>query len=227
MENGNKLPVNASIVIVILALVGGFFLIRWAKNAPPPPMEESAISKTIESGDHLLGNKEAKVLLIEYSDLECPYCKDFHPTLERIVNESQGEIAWVYRHFPILTRHPKAQKEAEASECAAEFLGNEGFWKYIGRIFEITPSNNGLDPQKLTETAVELGISEKNFTDCLNSGKYEKTVKDNYQKGLDDGAQGTPHTLILGADGTKSSIGGITLYNNAKAVIDKVLLKQR
>src|SRR6185436_7093141 len=76
--------------------------------------------------DHILGNPNAEVIMVEYSDLECPFCKEFHSTLRRVMNEygKDGKVAWVYRHFPIDSLHPKARKEAEATECAAE-LGGE------------------------------------------------------------------------------------------------------
>ena len=78
--------------------------------------------RPLSSEDHILGNPKADVVIVEYSDLECPYCKLFQPTLQRVMDEygKDGKVAWVYRHFPIDSLHPKAPKEAEASECANE-----------------------------------------------------------------------------------------------------------
>lgn len=105
--------------------------------------------RAVSSDDHILGNVSAKIIVIEYSDLECPFCKVFHNTMHQVVEKSNGDVAWVYRHYPIPQLHPKAFREAEATECAWEQKGNDGFWKYTDKLFEITPSNNGLDEAKL------------------------------------------------------------------------------
>lgn len=86
----------------------------------------------VEPGDHLYGNANAIVKVIEYSDLECPYCKMFHETMKRIVSESNGQVSWVYRHWPI---HQNSFEKLVASECVAKLKGNDAFWKYIELIF--------------------------------------------------------------------------------------------
>ncbi len=100
--------------------------------------------RPVTSDDHIVGNINAKIIIVEYSDLECPFCKVFHNTMHQVVEQSNGDVAWVYRHYPIAQLHPKAFREAEATECAWAQKGNEGFWKYIDKLFETTPSNNGL-----------------------------------------------------------------------------------
>ena len=105
--------------------------------------------RPISPDDHILGNVNAKIIIVEYSDLECPFCKMFHNTMHQVVEKSNGNVAWVYRHYPILQLHPKAFHEAEATECAWEQGGNSAFWKYTDKLFEITPSNNGLDETQL------------------------------------------------------------------------------
>jgi protein-disulfide isomerase len=103
----------------------------------------------VSPDDHIVGNINAKIIIVEYSDLECPFCKVFHNTMHQVVEANNGDVAWVYRHFPIPQLHPKAFRQAEATECAWEQGGNEAFWKYTDRIFEITPSNNGLLEEEL------------------------------------------------------------------------------
>lgn len=85
-----------------------------------------------EEGDHLLGNTEASVKIVEYSDFECPYCKTFHQTLNKIVADSNGEVSWVYRHWPI---HQNSFEKSIASECIAQIKGNDAFWKYTDLLF--------------------------------------------------------------------------------------------
>lgn len=85
-----------------------------------------------QEGDHILGNPDAQIVIIEYSDLECPYCKKFGETMKEMVTESNGNIAWVYRHWVV---HQNALPKAGASECVAKIKGNDAFWKYIDLVF--------------------------------------------------------------------------------------------
>ncbi len=96
------------------------------------------VSKT---NDHIRGNPNAPVSLIEYSDFECPFCKRFHDTAKQIVQQYGGKVNWVYRHFPLDFHNPAAQREAEAAECAAELGGNEAFWRFTDLIYTRTLSN--------------------------------------------------------------------------------------
>ena len=122
-------------------------------------IEASLINmKPISDSDHILGDKNAPVKIVEFSDTECPFCKRFHTTMQQVVKDSNGQIAWVYRHFPLDQLHSKARKEAEATECAAEMGGNEKFWAYLNRLMEVTPANNGLDPAELLTIAAYVGL---------------------------------------------------------------------
>jgi len=85
-----------------------------------------------EEGDHLYGNANAPVVIIEYSDYECPYCKAFQPTIKQIVDESNGQVAWMYRHWPI---HQGSIEKLIAAECVAKLKGNDAFWKYSDLLF--------------------------------------------------------------------------------------------
>ena len=168
-------------------------------NALAKPKAEYTDIKSI---DHMRGDKDAKVVIIEYSDIECPFCKIYHGTMKKIINEFMGDkqVAWVYRHFPISygdnPLHKNAAKEAEATECAAELGGNDMFWAYTDAIYEATPSNDGLDLAELPKIATKVGLDTAKFTECLNSGKYADKVKASYDEALRAGAQGTPHTII-------------------------------
>lgn len=94
--------------------------------------------RPVSTDDHILGDINARIIIVEYSDLDCPFCKVFHATMHRVVKESGGDLAWVYRHYPIPQLHPNAFAKAEETECAWELGGNEAFWKYTNRVFEVT-----------------------------------------------------------------------------------------
>ena len=171
-------------------------LVNGALNGPKIEVTD------IKSIDHIRGNKDAKVVLIEYSDTECPYCKVYHQTLKRIIDEyaKDNQVAWVYRHFPIsygaTPLHKKSAKEAEATECAAELGGSDMFWKYIDEVYAVTGSNDSLELSKLPEIAVTVGLDKAKFQTCLDSKKYADKVKASYDAALKAGAAGTPYTVI-------------------------------
>ena len=117
------------------------------------------------------------------------------------MEKNAGDVAWVYRQFPIYQGpqplHSKALKESEASECAAELGGNDGFWKYADRMFEVTNSNNSLDLNQLPVIAGYVGLDVQKFNTCLASGKYKKQIDESIEEGVKAGVQGTPKSFIL------------------------------
>ncbi|NND92062.1 MAG: thioredoxin domain-containing protein [Granulosicoccus sp.] len=148
--------------------------------------------------DHIYGNPDALVSLIEYSDFECPFCKRFHPNPKALVDGSEGQVNWIYRHFPLEFHNPLAQLEAEASECASEQGGNDGFWQYADLLYERTSSNgNGLSPDALVPLAQEIGLDEKAFETCLESGRMSARVQEDVVEGRKIGISGTPGNIII------------------------------
>src|SRR3989338_11101801 len=124
----NALTVPLAIVVAGIIIGGAIFVTRegQVKSVFQKPVEQIMPSNTadissrpVDLNDHLLGNPNAPIIMVEYSDLECPFCKFFHKTMQSLMDVygKDGKIAWVYRHFP-LDIHPKAPKEAEATECA-------------------------------------------------------------------------------------------------------------
>ncbi|MBI5230034.1 MAG: thioredoxin domain-containing protein [Candidatus Magasanikbacteria bacterium] len=193
-----------------------------AAQAPSPEPQAGTV-KAVSDADHINGNKNAKVFLIEYSDFECPFCKRFHPTAQQIVDAYQGRVAWVYRHFP-LSFHANAQKEAEASECAADQGGNTAFWKFANKINERTTSNGtGFALDALAPLAKEIGLNETKFKDCLNSGKFASKVQKDIAEGTVAGVNGTPGNLIWTKDGKTKLIPGAVPFESLKQTIDPLL----
>ena len=184
--------------------------------------------KPVSSADHIRGNPNAKVKVIEFSDPECPFCKRFHNTMNQIIDEygKSGQVAWVYRHFPLDAIHSKARKESEALECANEQGGSAKFWAYLNRLFEVTPSNDGLDLAELPKIAEYSGLDKTQFNQCLESGKYAKRVADDLADGVKSGAQGTPYSVVVAANGKKFVINGALPYESVKAIINQALAEK-
>ena len=187
-----------------------------APNQPPGP--PSNVTITLKSDDHIRGDAKAPITLVEYSDLECPFCKRFHPDMQRLMQEYAGKVAWVYRHFP-LSFHQNAQKEAEATECAGKLGGNDKFWAYTDKIFERTTSNGtGFALTALVPLAQELGLNEAKFKACLESGEFAAHVQTDIQEGTSFGVNGTPTTFVNG-----QPVTGAVPYEQLKAVVDGLL----
>ena len=167
-------------------------------SAPEPIKQASQVKPVDEKTDHVLGAKNAKVTLIEYSDFECPFCKRHFATMQQIVKNYPKDVRMVFRHFP-LSFHQNAAKQAEASECAAELGGNDAFWKFHDKIFERTTSNGtGFALDALVPLAKEIGLNESAFKNCLDSGKMAPRVAEQMQEGSDAGVSGTPATFVNG-----------------------------
>lgn len=174
--------------------------------------------------DHVYGNPDATVSLIEYSDFECPFCKRFHPTAKELVESSDGKVNWVYRHFPLSFHNPGAQQQAEASECAAELGGNDAFWAYTDGIYERTSSGgNGFPQGQLVPLAAELGMDEGAFRECLESGRHEDRVKEDMTEGVRIGINGTPGNVLLNNETGEAVIrAGAQPINALKQAVDEL-----
>jgi len=193
-------------------------------GAPTPaPTPGNIQLAAITDQDWVKGNRDAKISIVEFSDLECPFCKRFHPTLQRVIDEYGGDVNWVYKHFPLTSLHSKAPKEAEASECAGELGGNDGFWDYIDRLFEITPANNGLDLTQLPEIAEYIGLNRGKFEECLNSGKYAQKVNEQYNQATAAGGRGTPYSVVVTPDGQNIPLSGAVPFEQIRSLIDPLL----
>ncbi|MEK7662059.1 MAG: DsbA family protein [Patescibacteria group bacterium] len=216
--------VLAGIIIAIAILLTGFKGQIPAKiKAPSIELKDISV-EPITPKDHVLGDLNgAKVAIIEFSDTECPFCKRFHPTLQKIIGDSKGEVVWIYRHFPIEQLHSKAKKESEATECAAELGGNDAFWAYLNRLLEITPSNDGLDPAELPKIAKETGLDVAKFNTCLSSGKYKNLVEAQYKDGVKAGVTGTPSSILINLkNGKKTFLEGAQSYENVRDAVDSI-----
>lgn len=183
----------------------------------PPQPPAGPVKPVDEKNDHILGPKDAKVTVIEYSDFECPFCQRFYPTVKDMLKSYPKDVRFVYRHFPLNSIHPNAQKAAEATECAAKLGGNDAFWKLHDKIFERSPN---IAPDVLITLAKENGLKEADFKKCLDSGEMAGKVNQQMQDGSAAGVQGTPATFVNG----KLSSGAIPL-ESLKAAIDAELKK--
>lgn len=228
-----KLSVPIAIVIAGLLIAGSLYFANTKMNSQgvKPVVQGTDTTgstvnmRPVSADDHILGNPNADLVIVEYSDTECPYCKQYHTTLRRVMDEygKTGKVAWVYRHFPIDSLHSKARKEAEATECASELGGQAKFWEYTNLLYQTTLSNDSLDPAELPKMAKTVGLDVTAFNACLSSGRHADKVQADYDDAVAAGGRGTPNTILVSKDGTKTVVQGAQPYENLKNIIDAVL----
>lgn len=166
--------------------------------------------------DPYLGKEDAPVTIIEFSDLECPFCERFHTqTFPQIKSQyiDTGKVKFVYRDFP-LPMHTNAQKAAEASECADE---QGKFWEYIDLIFANQAS---LSLASLKSWAGSLGLNTSDFNKCLDSGRYADEVKKDLADGQAAGVQGTPAFFVNG-----QLVSGAQPFESFQSLIEAALAR--
>jgi protein-disulfide isomerase len=138
------------------------------------------------------GNPKAKVMIIEFSDFQCPYCGQVTPTLRNLLAKHEGSLALAFRDMPLTQIHPLAQSAAEAARCA----GEQGkFWEYHDLLFG---DQAGLDRNGLMAKAGKLSLDQKQFETCFASAKYRTQVEQDLQEGRNAGVSGTPGFFING-----------------------------
>lgn len=163
---------------------------------------------------HVYGEETAKIALIEFTDYDCPFCKRFHHTPKNIVDNSQGNVKWIFKHFPLDSIHPQARAQAIAAECVSEIKGNRAFWAFTDSL--MSAKNGG---SKVSKFAADLGIDPQQLSDCINNGDKEQVVLADSEEGMKLGVNGTPATVIMNTESGKAVM-------LSGAVSEKVMLER-
>ena len=233
IETGNKNKLSIPMAIIFAGvLIAGAVLYTGgdkggtvAKQVVVPGDSALDQIRPVGEGDYIRGNPNAEVFVVEYSDTECPFCKQFHKTMKQVMEEygDKGKVAWVYRHFPLDQLHSKARREAVALECAGELGGNDKFWEYTDRLYEITPANNGLDLAQLPIIAEFVGLDVQKFNICLASNKYDKKIQEDVDDATATGGRGTPWSIVVHKKGKKYPLSGAQPLTSVKQIIETAL----
>ncbi len=217
--------VIAGIIVAVAIIFSGG---GTAKPGSPTALSPEDVDvRKLSSDDHVLGDPEADVTIIEYSDLECPYCQTFHATMNQIMDKygKSGKVSWVYRHFWSERKmadgnifHPRGGVSAEASECVAEIGGNQKFFEYLDLVFKGQPGSLA----NLEGLATSIGIDATKFKTCTTSKKYAKKVLDLYNEGKTSGVSGTPTSFIVTKKGIYP-VEGAMPYSDFEQVVEAAL----
>ena len=205
--------IAAAIVVAGLMVASAFWATRTPSTSPvkepPAAQKQGAIAiRPVSEEDHIRGDPNAPVVIVEYSDYECPFCAKFDLTMQKLMEKygKEGKLAWVYRHFPIEQLHKKAWRIAIGSECVAEIAGNDAFWKYSDLVFaqmrKRPPGSLEFDMTLLSDYAEEAGASREAFNACMETG--------------------TPHNIII-AGGQMAAVPGAQPYDVLDQLIASIL----
>lgn len=233
--------VQKSSPAVPIAIVIGFALIAAAiyfgGNAPKlpflsgmqgPEKTQNASStvemRPVDEKDHIRGNPNAPIMIVEFSDYDCPFCKEFHSTLQQIMQNygTDGKVAWVYRNFPLQQLHPSAPYIAQAAECVAQLGGNDAFWNFTDLVFDERGTNEPTNTARLPEFAETSGVSQTAFNACMEKGDTKALVQEDFQEALGIGARGTPYSVVL-VGGQKIVISGAQPYSSVSQLMEAIL----
>jgi protein-disulfide isomerase len=192
-----------------------------APTAPTPaPAGNFAIKDLIDNAVFTEGDPNAPVVIVEYSDFECPFCKRAYGDAVVQIRENYidtGKVLLVYKDFP-LSFHPLAHPVAEMVRCAAE-QGNEFGVELHDKVFTLAT----LNAANVNAAAAEIGLNMTQYNDCVDTGKYSQAVTDSFNSGAQQGVSGTPSFFIGKADGTAQLIVGAQPYSSFVPVIDGLL----
>lgn len=186
-----------------------------AANVPGPVA--SANVPAPSASDHIIGSPTAPIVLIEYSDFQCPYCQMIYPSLKQIQSQSNGQVAWVMREFPLYQIHPNAMPAANAAECIAEQKGNGGFWKFADDDFN---NQANIGTAFFTSEAQKLGLDMAKYNSCVSNSTYLSKIQGETADAENSGGNGTPYTVVVNTKtGKQYPISGALPLAQIEAVI--------
>lgn len=159
-----------------------------------------------------LGPDDAEIVIVEFSDYQCPFCRKFHDeTYQSLLDAYPGQIRFVYRNLPLTSIHPNAMPAAVASLCAND---QDAYWDYHEKLF----SSETLDEATYIQYAADLDLNVDTFTACLSDGSHDAFIQEDMQFALDLGVQSTPTFFVNGL-----AIVGAQPLANFQQIIDKEL----
>ncbi len=218
--------IPGAIVLAGIILAITIYEVRTTHNASGAAGNPSMV-RPVSLKDHVLGNPNAPVVVVEYADMDSDFSKQMQATMEQIMTEyaAGGKVAWVYRHFPLTTLHENAESHAEAAECAALLGRPDAFWRFIDALQADPSFGIGLSTDQYGPILSQLSVNGDGFATCLSSGRFQKAVFQDYGNALDSGAEGSPYSVILIKGQKPATVNGTLSYEQMKLLIDQSIAK--
>ncbi|HVB19972.1 MAG TPA: thioredoxin domain-containing protein [Candidatus Paceibacterota bacterium] len=219
----SSLTIPIAIVFGGIIVAGAVYLSTAKEPTTSSGTGDPSLVRPVSASDHILGNPAAKVMIVEYADFDCEYCKGFNDTLHQIIASegANGQVAWVFREFPLTEIHPTALLDARAAECVAQTAGNDAFWKFADELF----ANQPADPSQYGTLAAGVGLSGDAFATCYATASttLDARIMADRQNALAIGARGTPYSLILANGRPPVVMDGAYSYDAVKQLVDQAL----
>lgn len=237
MENSKKEDIHREKVFISVLIAIGFFAILTpvvlALYLNSDTTHKSAVSEQginiaeVAVDDKIRGSEESEVKIVSYSDFYCPFCKQFHNTLNILLSEYQvGELALVYRHWPGGAGVPEESFiAATASECVARAGGNDAFWKFADLFYERVKRSEANAQELSLEVARDIGLEVGAIEVCLSEGGFDELIDSQSADALTNGAGGTPWSVVVAPDGNMYPIRGAQSIQTVRQIIDLALEK--
>ena len=177
-------------------------------------------------GKSIYGNVNARFTLVEFSDLECPFCKRFHETPKQLVDNSKGNVNWQWKHLPLGFHNPAAKRQAMAAECVREQKGNKAFWVFIDDVFQHS-RGNGQGVPNLAALVEGVGADVDQVQECMSEGRYSDKIDQEAQQAANNGINGTPATFVVdNTTGKTQLLTGAQPPQAIMAAIRKMMAEQ-
>lgn len=214
-----------AVLFIISLFTGGFGIdndnINDGSDVPADNVAGPNAQGLIESNDPISGDANAGISVVEFSDFQCPYCANaaFGTVADLKLSDlyKNGDVNFIYKHFPLNSIHPFAQKAAEAAECANR---QDMFYEYHDKLFE---HQNALDVTSLKTYAGQVGLNMAEFNSCLDGDEAKDEVDKELQQGVAAGGKGTPYFVIVNNDNGKTvAVSGAVPYAQLEAAINSI-----
>lgn len=254
-KNQTAVAILFGALIIALGIIGYALITKDSPSGSKKDILDSIMNgdKIFQGSDfkdkeYILGNSKNDITVVIYSDFECPFCKMLHNNAVLQLQEkystdekdvSKAKIGIVYRHFA-QSYHLKAPTESNASLCARELYGQNVYANFIDRIYEVNPTNDGLDLATLPDIvefavktakeknqSVKKDFDKQEFTKCLSNETYNSEFMENMQDAVVAGLEGTPYSVITYRDGNDETViakvSGAREASYYESIIDKLL----
>lgn len=206
------------LVIAVAAGAGYYFFFAPEQPEAPEQRSSSFSINALSEGDHVKGVRDAKTILIEYSDFQCPACAAYQPMVKQIAQDFEGKIAIAYRHFPL-----QQHKHARSAAYAAEAADNQGkFWEMHDMIFETQKEWSSQNDTRdiFIGYAEKLGLDRAQFVADIDSKEIAEKVNEQYDSGRKAKVDGTPMFFLNG-----KKLATPRSYEDLKAMIEETIPK--
>lgn len=215
-----KLMVSIPQAIVVAGVLISLSVIFSSSQSSNTSAELGSVKQVpipeVTEADFILGNKNAEITLVEYSDFSCGFCARYHPTMKQIVAEYDGKVRWVYRHLPIFNK-----PAAVSASCVGNTLGDTSFFSYTDTLFA---NQKNIDSALLKREALALGMTDSDYEACINDKELQDTITKEFTAvRVLAGFNATPYSVLIDKKGNMHPFSGALPYEEVSALIDSLL----